>query len=93
LKSWSLAKSLELEVLDFGRYLAMHPNVTVKLTKLIGLRLKKIQSRVENLVSRDTGTFGPSPFRIKQDRWRRRRTGDSPQGQVDPSRYCKPDWL
>lgn len=31
----------------------MHPNVTVKLTKLIGLRLKKIQSRVEDLVFRD----------------------------------------
>ncbi len=38
---------------DFDRYLAMHPNVTVKLTKLIGLRLKKIQSRVEDLVFRD----------------------------------------
>ena len=31
----------------------MHPNVTVKLTKLIGLRLKKIQSRIEDLVFRD----------------------------------------
>lgn len=38
---------------DFDRYLAMHPNVTVKLVKLIGLRLKKIQSRVEDLVFRD----------------------------------------
>ncbi len=38
---------------DFDQYLAMHPNVTVKLTKLIGLRLKKIQSRVEDLVFRD----------------------------------------
>lgn len=38
---------------DFVQYLAMHPNVTVKLTKLIGLRLKKIQSRVEDLVFRD----------------------------------------
>lgn len=38
---------------DFDRYLAMHPNVTVKLTKLIGLRLKKIQNRVEDLVFRD----------------------------------------
>ncbi len=38
---------------DFDRYLAMHPNVTVKLTKLIGLRLKRIQSRVEDLVFRD----------------------------------------
>ena len=38
---------------DFDQYLAMHPSVTVKLTKLIGLRLRKIQSRVENLVFRD----------------------------------------
>ncbi len=38
---------------DFDRYLGMHPNVTFKLTKLIGLRLKKIQSRVEDLVFRD----------------------------------------
>ncbi|MDE3041711.1 MAG: Crp/Fnr family transcriptional regulator [Nitrospirota bacterium] len=38
---------------DFDRYLAMHPNVTVKLTKLIGLRLRKIQSRVEDLIFRD----------------------------------------
>ncbi len=38
---------------DFDQYLAMHPNVTFKLTKLIGLRLKKIQSRVEDLVFRD----------------------------------------
>ena len=37
----------------FDQYLAMHPNVTVKLTKLIGLRLRKIQSRVEDLVFRD----------------------------------------
>ncbi len=38
---------------EFDQYLAMHPNVTVKLTKLIGLRLRKIQSRVEDLVFRD----------------------------------------
>ncbi len=38
---------------DFDQYLAMHPNVMFKLTKLIGLRLKKIQSRVEDLVFRD----------------------------------------
>lgn len=38
---------------DFDQYLATHPNVTIKLTKLIGLRLKKIQSRVEDLVFRD----------------------------------------
>ena len=38
---------------DFNQYLAMHPTVTIKLTKLIGLRIKKIQSRVEDLVFRD----------------------------------------
>lgn len=38
---------------DFDRYLATHPNVSVKLTKLIGLRLRKIQSRIEDLVFRD----------------------------------------
>jgi CRP-like cAMP-binding protein len=38
---------------DFDQYLATHPSVAVKLTKLIGLRLKKIQSRVEDLVFRD----------------------------------------
>jgi CRP-like cAMP-binding protein len=38
---------------DFDQYLAMHPTVTFKLTKLIGMRLKKIQSRVEDLVFRD----------------------------------------
>jgi CRP-like cAMP-binding protein len=38
---------------DFDRYLEMHPSITVKLTKLIGLRLRRIQSRVEDLVFRD----------------------------------------
>ncbi|NJL17184.1 MAG: Crp/Fnr family transcriptional regulator [Nitrospira sp.] len=38
---------------DFDRYLANHPTVTVRLTKLIGFRLRKIQSRVEDLVFRD----------------------------------------
>lgn len=38
---------------DFDRYLATHPDMSVKLTKLIGLRLRKIQSRVEDLVFRD----------------------------------------
>ena len=38
---------------DFNRYLATHPDMMVKLTKLIGLRLRKIQSRVEDLVFRD----------------------------------------
>jgi CRP-like cAMP-binding protein len=38
---------------DFDRYLSEHPNLSVKLTKLIGFRLRKIQSRVEDLVFRD----------------------------------------
>jgi CRP-like cAMP-binding protein len=38
---------------DFERFLQMHQDLTIKLTKLIGLRLRKIQSRVENLVFRD----------------------------------------
>ena len=38
---------------DFDRYLREHPDMTVKLTKLIGLRLRKIQNRVEDLVFRD----------------------------------------
>ena len=38
---------------EFDQYLAMHPTVMFKLTKLIGLRIKKIQSRVEDLVFRD----------------------------------------
>lgn len=38
---------------DFDRYLSHHPNLTVQLTKLIGLRLRKIQNRVEDLVFRD----------------------------------------
>ena len=38
---------------DFDQYLAMHPTVMCKLTKLIGLRRKKIQSRVEDLVFRE----------------------------------------
>jgi len=38
---------------DFDRYLHRHPDLAVKLTKLMGLRLRKIQSRVEDLVFRD----------------------------------------
>jgi CRP-like cAMP-binding protein len=37
---------------DFDRYLRQHPDMTLKLTKLIGLRLRKIHSRVEDLVFR-----------------------------------------
>lgn len=38
---------------DFTRYLREHPDLMVKLTKLMGFRLRKIQSRVEDLVFRD----------------------------------------
>jgi len=38
---------------DFDHYLKTHPEITVKLTKLIGLRLRRIQSRIEDLVFRD----------------------------------------
>lgn len=38
---------------DFDRYVREHPDLSVKLTKLIGLRLRKIRSRVEDLVFRD----------------------------------------
>jgi CRP-like cAMP-binding protein len=38
---------------DFDRYLRDHPDLAVKLTKLIGFRLRKIHSRVEDLVFRD----------------------------------------
>lgn len=35
---------------DFSNYLAKHPNISMKLTKLIGLRLRHTQSRIEDLV-------------------------------------------
>ena len=38
---------------DFDGYLRNHPDMALKLTKLIGLRLRKIQNRVEDLVFRD----------------------------------------
>lgn len=38
---------------DFTRYLREHPGLMVRLTKLMGFRLRKIQSRVEDLVFRD----------------------------------------
>lgn len=38
---------------DFDHFLREHQDLTVKLTKLIGLRLRKIQNRVEDLVFRD----------------------------------------
>lgn len=38
---------------DFERYLRQHPDMALRLTKLIGLRLRRIHSRVEDLVFRD----------------------------------------
>ena len=37
---------------DFRNYLAKHPNINLKLTKLIGLRLRRTHSRIEDLVCR-----------------------------------------
>lgn len=34
---------------DFRSYLAHHPRLNIKVTKLIGLRLKKVESRLESL--------------------------------------------
>jgi CRP-like cAMP-binding protein len=65
---------------DFDRYLRDHPDLVVKLTKLIGFRLRKIHNRVEDLVFRDvparlahvllelmesTGVSEPSGVRIR----------------------------
>lgn len=38
---------------DFEEMLKRDPNTSLRLTKLIGLRLKKIENRIENLVFRD----------------------------------------
>lgn len=38
---------------DFVAFLKKTPDLSIKLTKLIGLRLKKIESRIEDLVFRD----------------------------------------
>lgn len=38
---------------DFEAMLRKDPNTSIRLTKLVGLRLKKIENRVENLVFRD----------------------------------------
>lgn len=37
---------------DFRQYLATHPNISVKLTQMIGWRLKRTHNRIENLVCR-----------------------------------------
>ncbi len=38
---------------DFEKFLRMKPDIPIKLTKLIGLRLKKIENRIENLLYKD----------------------------------------
>lgn len=38
---------------DFVNYLSTHPNIGMKLTRLIGLRLRRAQSRIEDLVCRN----------------------------------------
>jgi CRP/FNR family cyclic AMP-dependent transcriptional regulator len=38
---------------DFERYLRQHPDLSFKLTKLMGFRLRRIRNRVEDLVFRD----------------------------------------
>ena len=38
---------------DFEKVLKKNPDLTIRLTKLIGFRLKKIESRIEDLVFRD----------------------------------------
>lgn len=37
---------------DFSNYLSAHPNIGMKLARLIGFRLKRVQSRIEDLVCR-----------------------------------------
>ncbi len=41
---------------DFEEVLQKNPDLTIRLTKLIGSRLKKIESRIEDLVFRDVPT-------------------------------------
>jgi CRP-like cAMP-binding protein len=38
---------------DFERYMRQHPDLSLKLTKLMGFRLRRIRNRVEDLVFRD----------------------------------------
>lgn len=59
---------------DFDQYLATHPNVTVKLSKLIGFRLRRIQTRVEDLVFRDV------PARLAHLLLELRKTGGVSEG-------------
>jgi len=38
---------------DFEKFLRMRPDIPIRLTKLIGLRLKRIENRIENLLYKD----------------------------------------
>jgi CRP-like cAMP-binding protein len=38
---------------DFRQYLATHPTISLKLTQMIGWRLRRTHSRIENLVCRN----------------------------------------
>jgi len=38
---------------DFEKFLRMKPDIPIKLTKLIGLRIKRIENRIENLLYKD----------------------------------------
>lgn len=38
---------------DFDRYVQKHPHLNVRLTKLIGLKFRRLESRIEDLVCRD----------------------------------------
>ncbi|MBI5376305.1 MAG: Crp/Fnr family transcriptional regulator [Candidatus Schekmanbacteria bacterium] len=38
---------------DFEKFLRTKPDIPIKLTKLIGLRLKRIENRIENLLYKD----------------------------------------
>jgi len=39
---------------DFDRYLQKHPELNVRLAKLIGFKFRRLESRIEDLVCRDT---------------------------------------
>lgn len=41
---------------DFHQYLLMHTKVAINIIKLVGLRLRRIQSRVEDLIFKDVPT-------------------------------------
>ncbi len=56
---------------DFVNYLSTHPNISMKLTRVIGLRLRRAQSRIEDLVCRNV------PARLAQLLFELRRREES----------------